>query len=108
MVGSGCRYCNPQEYIDHLEDQIDDDQLEAQRVPGWVSVKDWLPPLRFKVLLFANGVVQEDTYILDQYDDEDLCTDDLFWDRHDIDEIVYLRDDHYWMPLPSPPTGGEK
>jgi len=36
LVGSGCRYCNPQEYIDILEEQI----AEAEKV-GPINI-DWL------------------------------------------------------------------
>jgi hypothetical protein len=28
MVGDGCRYCNPQEYIDKLQDIIEDMEKE--------------------------------------------------------------------------------
>lgn len=28
MQGDGCRYCNPQEYIDRLHEQLDDDARE--------------------------------------------------------------------------------
>lgn len=29
MLGDGCRYCQPQEYIDRLHDQIEEDRAEA-------------------------------------------------------------------------------
>lgn len=30
VLGDGCRYCQPQEYIDRLHDQIEDDAAEQQ------------------------------------------------------------------------------
>lgn len=31
LLGTGCRYCNPQEYIDTLHQQIDDDKEEQEQ-----------------------------------------------------------------------------
>lgn len=32
MVGDGCRYCQPQEYIDRLEEVIVDEEIEHREV----------------------------------------------------------------------------
>jgi hypothetical protein len=29
LVGSGCRYCNPQEYIDHLHDALNEREWQG-------------------------------------------------------------------------------
>ena len=64
----------------------------------WISVKDQLPRLGQKVILFSNGVVQEEIYTYDQSDD---CAD--FWDRSELDESPTIQESDYWMPLPEPP-----
>ena len=45
MVGDGCRYCNPQEYIDRLHDRVEDAEADAARY-RW---------LRRKFCLTGNG-----------------------------------------------------
>lgn len=34
MVGDGCRYCQPQEYIDRLHEQTEDDSKEIELLRG--------------------------------------------------------------------------
>jgi hypothetical protein len=34
VLGDGCRYCQPQEYIDRLHDQIEDMEQEAAQQSG--------------------------------------------------------------------------
>jgi hypothetical protein len=37
VLGDGCRYCQPQEYIDRIHDQMEDDR--AMVVPdGWMEL----------------------------------------------------------------------
>jgi hypothetical protein len=37
MVGDGCRYCQPQEYIDRLHDNAKDDQEEIDRQAAQIA-----------------------------------------------------------------------
>ena len=70
---------------------------------GWISVNDERPKIGQKVILFSNGVVQQDIYVYDQGDINDYEVS-LFWSRDDLDECPILKDDDMWMPLPSPPS----
>jgi len=38
LVGDGCRYCQPQEYIDTLEMQITDLQIENEILEDRISI----------------------------------------------------------------------
>lgn len=71
----------------------------------WISVKDRLPATGQKVLLFANGVVQEELFQLDTLDVSycSACPAEFCWSREDIDDSVNIESTHKWMPLPSPP-----
>ena len=37
LVGEECRYCQPQEYIDELEDAVIDGDIEAEKLRAQVS-----------------------------------------------------------------------
>lgn len=63
-----------------------------------ISVKDQLPLLGQRVLLFSNGVIQKELYT---YDQSDSCAN--FGDRDDIDESPLISDTDFWMSLPEPP-----
>jgi len=64
----------------------------------WISIKDKWPRLGQKVLLYSNGVVQNEIYYLNQGDEVGY-----FWDRDDLDNSPLVIEDDYWMPLPAPP-----
>ena len=65
---------------------------------NWTKVSNELPKVGVPVLLFANHVVQEDTYRLS--DDTRDCRE---WvrDPGTVQEIV--APDHWWMYLPEGP-----
>ena len=69
----------------------------------WISVNDERPKIGQKVILFSNGVVQQDIYMYDQGDIND-CEVSTFWSRDDLDECPILKDDDMWIPLPPPPS----
>ena len=73
---------------------------ELEERTTWQSVNwDGLPPLGTTVLLFSNGVVQRDTFIMG------YCAR---WEREDCDPVLVKSSD-YWMLLPNPPevTGND-
>lgn len=74
----------------------------------WISVKDILPSIGQKVILFSNGVVQEDIYQLDAGDTSDYCALQYFWARDDIDVCPDVSVNDFWMPLPKPPELNHK
>lgn len=39
-TGDGCHYCQPQEYIDRLEDLLEEDREEITRMESEVEAKD--------------------------------------------------------------------
>lgn len=69
----------------------------------WISTKDELPKIGQKVILFSNGVVQDEMFEL-EWDDCNVGGD-YYWFRDDLDEcpITNFKSD-MWMPLPEPPT----
>ena len=70
----------------------------------WNNVKrDGLPAIGEKVLLCINGVVQTETFDMDSSDSSDWSPV-MFWGRDDIEDCPMVEDEHWWMPLPSPPT----
>jgi len=69
----------------------------------WISVNDERPKIGQKVILFSNGVVQQDIYMYDQGDINDYEVS-TFWSRDDLDECPILKDDDMWIPLPPPPS----
>ena len=69
----------------------------------WISVKDNSPEIGQKVLLFSNGVVQEEIYTYDMADTNDYGGISHFWSREDLDECPELKEDDMWQPLPGAP-----
>ena len=63
----------------------------------WISVKDRLRESGQKVILFSNGIVQEEIF---DYDEDDFAK---YWDRSDMDEVAPLKQTDFWIPLPDPP-----
>lgn len=93
--------------IDGLKARIAD--LEAEKAElekhepvsdRWTSAREELPSIGTKVLLFGNGVVQEEVYTMDGVDSYDIV---YFWNRDDLDEGVAVMPDQFWMPLPAAP-----
>ena len=73
----------------------------------WIRVEDECPAIGQKVILFSNGVVQEDIYMFDGGDVSDYSPPEYFWSREDLDDCPLISPDDRWMPLPSPPTEQE-
>lgn len=57
LTGDGCRYCQPQEYIDRLVEQAEDDQLEIERLEAE------LERLRGECLKATNWLIERDNTI---------------------------------------------
>ena len=70
---------------------------------GWISVDEELPALGEKVLLFANGVVQEEIYTMDEADQSDYYSK-RYWSRDDFEECPFVKSGQFWMRLPEPPA----
>jgi hypothetical protein len=68
----------------------------------WISVEDRLPSIGEKVILFANGVVQEEIFVMDEADISDYTTI-RFWGRDDLENCPKVESGQRWMPLPEPP-----
>lgn len=68
----------------------------------WIDVMDDLPDVGEKVIIFANGVVQEETYIMDAHDLSDYHTE-YFWHRGELEECPKIERWQFWMRLPEPP-----
>ncbi len=66
--------------------------------PKWISVNDQRPKLGQRVLVFSNGVVQEDIFM---YDEDD---DGTFWSSELLDEFPPCAHSDFWMALPSSPA----
>lgn len=73
---------------------------------NWISVNERLPEIDAPVIVFSNGVVQQETCRL-----HEACGHRYyFWVTNHIDcanEVYMLDHDHYWMPLPEPPEDSE-
>ena len=110
MVGDGCRYCNPQYYIDILEEQQketqrDLDALEAElEKHQWISVKHRLPEKSdfdkpVKIWTTYYGYVSEAYFS----DEGEFCKE---WDgKRYYSKITGVT---HWMPLPQPPQEDER
>ena len=77
--------------------------LYASPVPThpWnlITNENWnIPKLEQRVILFSNGVVQDESYTLDRGDDG------YFWWREDLDECPEVKEGDAWIPWPSGPT----
>ena len=62
MLGEGCRYCQPQEYIDRMHEQMADDIDQAKSAPAG-TVKDSLTvEVEIEIVVYAafaeNGNIQ--------------------------------------------------
>lgn len=40
MTGDGCRYCQPQEYIDRLEEWLDEERYQVEQLQGRCKARD--------------------------------------------------------------------
>lgn len=72
---------------------------------GWnvITYENWnLPNIGQHVILYSNGGVQEDTYMLDQCD-SDYGVGTYFWSREELDECPEVKPGDAWMPLPAAP-----
>jgi hypothetical protein len=94
VLGDGCRYCQPQEYIDRLEDWLDEqgailEKLEDNAIgPEWISMQDQSPPIIGKCLGWnarANKILGPATY------------------RIFVTCAENTSDISHWMLLPEPP-----
>jgi hypothetical protein len=64
-----------------------------------ITNENWnIPKLEQRVILFSNGVVQDESYTLDRGDDG------YFWWREDLDECPEVKEGDAWIPWPSGPT----
>lgn len=72
-------------------------------VRDWVSVDDEIPAIGEKVILFANGVVHQETFELDAADIGDFHTE-YFWACECLDEFPKVESGQFWMRLPSKPA----
>jgi hypothetical protein len=99
VLGDGCRYCQPQEYINRLEEWLDEqgailEKLEDNAIgPEWISMQDQYPPIIEQCLGWnatKNMKHGANTYRLFV-----ACTENT----HDIS---------HWMILPKPPAEQEQ
>lgn len=65
-----------------------------------------MPAVGQQIILFANGVVQEETHYLYEHDPSDWHKHYYWANNHcDCTEDTYeIKNDHKWMPLPEPPN----
>ena len=73
---------------------------ESKTTLEWTSVDDCLPVLGQRVILFANGVIQNESFIMDEADVSDLRSE-RFWSRDDLDECPKIESGQFWMPWPT-------
>ena len=69
----------------------------------WISVEDRLPAIGQRVVLFSNGVVQEEIYTFDSRNTSDYTPLEYFWGREDLENCPLINNNDCWMPLPKPP-----
>jgi hypothetical protein len=75
-------------------------EIERLNASKWIRVgeENNLPKLGKHVLLFSDGVVQEDTYRLDR---SSGCFGlNHYWYREELEQNPYVREDDYWQYLP--------
>ena len=108
--------CDPDglvhQWMDAAEAEIYRLQSELQSLreqTEWVSVDERLPPEGVKIDLCAEGIVQDETFSLEQHD-IDTCGDELgrtiyVWYSELAEESFPVTGDHLWRcrPLPPPP-----
>jgi len=70
---------------------------------SWVSVDDEQPPLGEPVILFANGVVQKETYVLFSANPNDKG-EARFWARQESEDRHPIESNQAWQRLPSKPA----
>lgn len=71
---------------------------------NWIKFEDKKPFYGQKVLLFANGVVQEETWQYEECDTNDYGGVAEYWSRDDFHEFpIDALPEHFWMPLPTKP-----
>jgi len=87
--------------VDELEKEIK--KLKELVENPWVSVEDKCPAIGQKVILYSNGVVQEEIYIFDSGDTSDYAPQEYFWGRDDIEDCPLVKNSDCWMPLPNKP-----
>ena len=75
----------------------------------WIEVVDVgdeldsLPALGQTIILYANGVVQRETWELNLDGDENSA--DYYWARDHFEGGVKVKAGHQWMALPMSPVG---
>lgn len=107
MTGDGCRYCQPQEYIDKLSEWLDESREDLAateaRIPKWIPVSERLPSFEAYagndefVFVIAFGALGIGEYIYSSR---------IGWskaDFHASDEEDYDYNVTHWMPLPDAP-----
>lgn len=67
----------------------------------WISTNE-LPGYGVPVLLFASGVVQNVTYMLDGFEDTPDWFEPYHFEHDDNCKMLWNKATH-WMPLPPPP-----
>lgn len=70
---------------------------------AWVDVRDELPAIGQRVILFSNGVVQNEIFTLDAGDVSDYSPPEYFWSRDELEDCPLVEDGQKWMPLPKAP-----
>lgn len=70
---------------------------------AWVDVNDELPAIGQRVILFSNGVVQNEIFTFDAADTSDYSPPEYFWSRDDLDECPSIENGQKWIPLPKAP-----
>ena len=75
-------------------------QPAAESPWQFITNENWnIPKFGQRVILFSNGVIQEESYTLDQ-GDSDFGGGGYFWNRDDLDECPEVKAGDAWMPWP--------
>jgi len=86
------------------EAAIREDERKCSEPVAWIRAAIELPAVGQKVILFSNGVVQQEIYFLDAYDPSDLHITYL-WAREDLDKgIPISKEDRAFTNLSTVPT----
>jgi len=70
---------------------------------AWRGEDGDMPAIGQKVILFSNGVVQEEIFYLDAHDPSDFHIE-YFWARDDLEECIEIKASDRWIPLPKAPN----